>query len=216
MFWPDRPATFFLAGAAAGPGAAGQTVAAFYRGSAQARFCRAAAGAQGATTGFGSRRRSRSQGKFGATVDLTGQVPMNDDQFSVIRQQRVARHVDGGARRPDRSMAGASLLEDHRSRVLQPDGRAGGDGGARACHGRLLQPDLDRVLRAVRRPWRRLRHSVQRALSRRAARASATCARRCGGLPARRQIRWRWRPRPPRWDSSHSCRPITAGFRSSA
>jgi hopanoid biosynthesis associated RND transporter like protein HpnN len=26
------------------------------------------------------------QGKFGATVELTGQVPMNDDQFSVIRQ----------------------------------------------------------------------------------------------------------------------------------
>ena len=25
------------------------------------------------------------QGKFGATVELTGQVPMNDDQFSVIR-----------------------------------------------------------------------------------------------------------------------------------
>jgi uncharacterized protein len=28
---------------------------------------------------------SNLQGKFGATVDLTGQVPMNDDQFSVIR-----------------------------------------------------------------------------------------------------------------------------------
>jgi hypothetical protein len=29
------------------------------------------------------------QGKFGATVDLTGQVPMNDDQFSVIRYSAV-------------------------------------------------------------------------------------------------------------------------------
>ena len=28
-------------------------------------------------------------GKFGAKVDLTGQVPMNDDQFSVIRQSAV-------------------------------------------------------------------------------------------------------------------------------
>ena len=29
------------------------------------------------------------RGKYGATVDLTGQVPMNDDQFSVIRQSAV-------------------------------------------------------------------------------------------------------------------------------
>jgi hopanoid biosynthesis associated RND transporter like protein HpnN len=29
------------------------------------------------------------QGKFGATVELTGQVPMNDDQFSVIRASAV-------------------------------------------------------------------------------------------------------------------------------
>jgi hopanoid biosynthesis associated RND transporter like protein HpnN len=29
------------------------------------------------------------RGKFGAKVDLTGQVPMNDDQFSVIRQSAV-------------------------------------------------------------------------------------------------------------------------------
>jgi hopanoid biosynthesis associated RND transporter like protein HpnN len=29
------------------------------------------------------------QGKFGATVDLTGQVPMNDDQFSVIRHSAM-------------------------------------------------------------------------------------------------------------------------------
>ena len=27
--------------------------------------------------------------KFGATVELTGVVPMNDDQFSVIRQSAV-------------------------------------------------------------------------------------------------------------------------------
>ena len=29
------------------------------------------------------------KGKYGATIDLTGQVPMNDDQFSVIRHSAL-------------------------------------------------------------------------------------------------------------------------------
>ena len=79
----------FLASAAAGPCPANQAVAAFCRSSARARFRRRCSPAAWPPRGFIGRGRSRSSGKFGAKVDLTGQVPMNDDQFSVIRQSAL-------------------------------------------------------------------------------------------------------------------------------
>jgi hypothetical protein len=104
------------------------------------------------------------EARFGAAVDLTGQVPMNDDQFSVIQQSAVRDNPHRHDRRIDRPLARAPLIEDHRCGILQLDGRAFGHCRAGALHGRRVQPDFDRILRPLRRPRCRFRHSIQRAL----------------------------------------------------
>ena len=77
--------------------------------------------------------------------------------------------------------------QDHPGGVPQPARRARDHGGARLPDGRAAQPDLDRLRGAVRRPRRRLRHPVQRALSRRPLRRRRSEARARARGAARRR-----------------------------
>ena len=105
--------------------------------------------------------------------------------------------VNGIAHRRDRaghSLARAEIRAHHPRGVRQPGDRARDHGGARLPGGRAAQPDIDRIRGAVRRPRRRLRHPVQRALSRRPfrgrrseARAGARRAQRRRAADARRR-----------------------------
>ena len=63
--------------------------------------------------------------RYGAKVALTGPVPMNDDQFSVIRQSafRDTSFATGSA---GHLVAGVALLEVDFGGILQPDGRTCG------------------------------------------------------------------------------------------
>ena len=153
------------------------------------------------------------QGKFGATVELTGQVPMNDDQFSVIRHSALR----------DTLMAVLGVLivlwlalRSWKIIVAVFFSLMVGTCGNRRDgfgDGRLVQSDLHRVFCAVCRPWSRLRHSIQRAISQRAARPRQSARSVCGRRPARPAILLRWRLSPRRWAFLRFCPPAIAAFR---
>ena len=123
--------------------------------------------------------------KYQARVRLTGPVPMNDDQFATIKEN--AGHQRGrddrrGALHP---LACVALVANHPGRFHQPRGRTVDHCGAGHPDGRVAEPDLGLLRRAVRRSRGRFRTAIQRPLS--------------GGTPrGRRSIRGAAACRPPR------------------
>ena len=123
------------------------------------------------------------------------------DRPGALGGRRIRHHQ--GERRAERhrhhchravhSVAGAALVPHHLCRVRQSRRWAGGHGGGRHADGRHAEPDIGVFRGAVRRPRRRFRIAVQRALSRRAAR---------GRRPARGLAVFR----PPRRRAADACR----------
>ena len=116
-------------------------------------------------------------GEFGARVRLTGQVPIGDEQFSALSNM-AGLHFAGTVL----AVLVILWLALRSGRIIlaglpQPGGRLRRDRRRRPADGRRLQPDLDRLHRAVHRPRRRFRHPVRRPLPRRAPRFATTCAR---------------------------------------
>ena len=120
---------------------------------------------------------------FSARVRLTGPIPIADEEFATVQEGMLVNGIGtvvivlGILYLALKS--GRIILAVFLNLVVGPcdDGRAWVSGR------RAAQPDLDRVCRAVRRPRRRFRNSVQRALSRRSFR------RRRSALGARRMQR---------------------------
>ena len=113
-------------------------------------------------------------------------------------------------------LAGVAVGAPHPGACRQSGGRPGGDGGDGIADGRRLQHDFDLFRGAVRRHRRRLRHSVQRALSRR----TASARRLADGHPAAPDRESACRsPSPrsrPRRDSSRFFRPTKGRVRTRA
>ncbi len=107
---------------------------------------------------------------YRAQLRLTGPVAIADEEFATVQEGAVVNTTATIADRSDHPVAGAALVADHRCGVHQPDRRPLDHHGARPGDGGRAQPDLGRLRGAVRRPRRRFRHPVQRALPRRASR----------------------------------------------
>src|SRR6202046_5631272 len=97
---------------------------------------------------------------WGVTVRLTGSVPLSDEEFFTI--------ADGGA--VNERVAGTKADTYHSRRPDQSCRRLEFYRRCRPGDGWRAEPYLRRLRRAVHRPWRRFRHSVQRPISRRAVR----------------------------------------------
>ena len=150
---------------------------------AGARSSRAAAGPEGerGDTQGGGRARPRQSVRRDGAADRTGRD-----------RRRGVRHPEGGRLpqrhrhhrgRPAHPVAGAQVVPNHRRGRDQSRGRSCDHGRARPPDGRRAQSHLGRVRGAVRRPRRRLRHPVQRALPDRTPRLR----RSAQGLARRRQ-----------------------------
>ena len=108
--------------------------------------------------------------KYQATVRLTGPVPMADEEFATVKEGAlrnglitiaIVLFILWMALRSARL-----ILRGVRQRVHRTCAHRRG----RPCNGRLAQSDFDVVRGAVHRHRRRFRHSIQRALPRRASR----------------------------------------------
>jgi len=122
--------------------------------------------------------------KYRATVRLTGPVAIADEEYATLEEgayvnTTVTVVVVGGVCQHDRdrrggvdhSLARFALVSHHFRRRHQFGRRPFHYRGDWARPRRRAQPDFDRFRGAVHRAWRRLRHSVQRALSRRTSRS---------------------------------------------
>ena len=111
--------------------------------------------------------------------------PGSDRQRGILdragrRDRQRHRHRAGGAVHP---LDGAAFVEDHLRGVRQSVHRAVDHHRGRPDDGRIAEPAVDRLRRAVRRPRRRFRHPVQRPLP-------------FGALQERRSAARRWSRRP--------------------
>ena len=102
----------------------------------------------------------------GVRVRLTGSVPLADEEFATIADGAALNGVVTVLRRSPDPVAGPQAGPDHPCGFDQSRGGLEFHRRGRPDDGRRAEPHLGRLRRAVHRPWRRLRHPVQRPLSR--------------------------------------------------
>ena len=151
----------------------------------------------------------------GVMVRLTGSVPLSDEEFSTI--------ADGAALNGVVTIAVVLLilwLALRQTRIIlavldQSRGRLEFHRRGRLGDGRRAEPHLGRLRRAVHRPWRRFRHSVQRPIPRRAISGPPSPRSSRNDRTRRGEARC-CLPQPrSRLLSTRSCRPLMSVCRSS-